>query len=109
MNDFALSKKWLFSLEKTGDRSRLVKGKSYARQGHIAGVTLNIQTGELVAEVKGSRRTPYQVEWVMGPLSDEDKQVIVSTIKESPTFLAAFEQHKVPVELMDVLKKKALY
>lgn len=63
---------WVESLEQRArlDPNRLPRGRSYARSGAVGPLTL--APGEILAEVQGSRRTPYTVRVRVRPFTADE-------------------------------------
>ena len=69
-------KAWCKNLERYADyASRLDRGKRYVRAGTV--IDLKIKKGRIDAKVQGSRRTPYNVEIRISPLSEESCERII--------------------------------
>src|SRR6187401_1720223 len=59
------SRRFLDVLESFALGSRLSRGRTYARKGQV--IDLQVVTGEVRANVQGSRRRPYQVQVGLAP------------------------------------------
>jgi len=62
------SRRFLSAIESILTGGRLTRGRTYARQGQV--IDLGIGSGLVVAQVQGSRRTPYGVQISMPAASD---------------------------------------
>ena len=63
------SRRFLSAVESILTGGRLTRGRTYARQGQV--IDLGIGAGLVVAQVQGTRRTPYGVQITMPAASDE--------------------------------------
>src|SRR5580704_19241701 len=63
---------WVEALEQRAqlDPNRLPRGRTYARTGAVG--TLTLGPGEVLADVQGSRRSPYKVRVRVRQFSDAD-------------------------------------
>lgn len=79
---------WCKNLERYADfSSRIARGKRYVRSGTV--IDLQIEKGNVVAKVQGSRKTPYKVEIKISPISEDACQTI---IERCTTKVANIEQ-----------------
>jgi uncharacterized Zn finger protein len=76
------------------------RGRRYARQGQL--VDFDVQPGHLVAQVQGSRRTPYVVTAAAPVLSDEQWGEIETVMRSRVGFAARLLSGEVPHELETV-------
>ena len=72
------SRRFLSAVESILTGGRLTRGRTYARQGQV--IDLGIGAGLVVAQVQGTRRTPYGVQITMPAASDERWAAIVETL-----------------------------
>jgi uncharacterized Zn finger protein len=89
-------------LDSYGLGARMQRGRRYARQGQL--VSFGVQPGVLVAQVQGSRRTPYVVTVAAPPLSDAQWERIEATMRTRAAFAARLLAGEVPPELEAVFK-----
>ena len=73
------------------------RGRRYARQGQL--VSFDVQPGLLVAQVQGSRRTPYMVTVVAPALSETQWTDIEAAMRSRVAFAAQLIAGEVPPEL----------
>src|SRR5690348_13264706 len=72
------SKRWVNVLESFGLGTRLTRGRSYARQGQV--VSIDIQVGEVKAKVQGSSPRPYKVSIALKPLTEAQWDKVTETM-----------------------------
>ncbi len=87
-------------LDSYGLGARMQRGRRYARQGQL--VSFDVQPGVLVAQVQGSRRTPYVVTVAAQALSDAQWDLIADAMRARVAFAARLLAGEVPPELETV-------
>ncbi|WP_432510480.1 SWIM zinc finger family protein [Kineococcus sp. SYSU DK001] len=95
------SQRFVDGLERTGDRGRLQRGRTYARAGQV--VELRPRPGAVGARVQGSRPRPYLVEVTVRRWSGAEVEAVVATVVENPLLLAPLFAGDVPPGLVDLL------
>ncbi|MDY0200697.1 MAG: DEAD/DEAH box helicase [Tenuifilaceae bacterium] len=80
--------------------NRLPRGRSYARNGYVK--EINTLNNRIDAKVKGSRRTPYNVQISVPPFSDSEKKKIIQAIIEDPLLLSHLLNRELPHELNEL-------
>lgn len=80
---------WVDALEGRAqlDPNRLPRGRTYARQGRAAGVTL--APGKITAPVQGSRAQPYRVTIEVRTFTDEEWERVVAVVASKIAHAAA--------------------
>ena len=91
------SKRWLRVLEALGMGSRLMRGRSYARQGQV--LSIDIQAGQVNARVQGSLRTPYTIEIHLSPLDDEQWAQVIAVLASQALFAAKLLAGEMPQDI----------
>ncbi|GHO89355.1 SWIM zinc finger family protein [Dictyobacter formicarum] len=91
------SKRWLQVLEALGMGSRLMRGRSYARQGQV--LSIDIQAGQVNARVQGSLRTPYTIEIQLSPLDDEQWEQVIALLASQALFAASLLAGEMPQDI----------
>lgn len=86
--------RWLAALEQFGWESRLRRGRSYARTGHVASIEL--KPGLVQARVKGSRPRPYSVQIHLPVLPAELWERAIDELAEQARFAAALLAGEMP-------------
>lgn len=91
---------WVTALEdSTLDSGRLSRGRTYARQGMVGGVT--IAPGQVKAAVQGSRPRPYRSAVHLPVLTDPQWDTLLDTIAARAGHLAALLDDEMPAGLVD--------
>jgi uncharacterized Zn finger protein len=94
------SRRFLSAVESILTHGRLTRGRTYARQGQV--IDLGIGSGLAVAQVQGTRRTPYGVQISMPALSDERWRAIVETLAGQAGYAARLLAGELPHQIEDV-------
>lgn len=97
MADAWWSQRLVDLLDSYGLGTRMQRGRRYARQGQL--VDFDVHPGHLVAQVQGSRRTPYVVTAAAPALSDAQWDEIESAMRSRVGFAARLLSGEVPPEL----------
>ncbi|MBS3812804.1 SWIM zinc finger family protein [Candidatus Bipolaricaulota bacterium] len=96
-----IGKRWIEVLESFGKSNRLERGRRYARKGQVREV--NISSGQVTAEVQGSRSDPYRVRIDLEPYPERIWREITDELSSVPLYYAAFSSGSVPEDFHDVL------
>ncbi|MEO8697523.1 MAG: SWIM zinc finger family protein [Acidimicrobiales bacterium] len=91
------SKRFVEALESYGLGGRMSRGRRYARSGQV--MSLDVQTGLLVAQVQGSRRTPYVVTIRASTPTPTQWRKIDEVLRSRVKFAAKLLAGEVPAEL----------
>ncbi len=94
------SRRFLSAVESILTGGRLTRGRTYARQGQV--IDLGIGAGLVVAQVQGTRRTPYGVQISMPAASDERWEAIIETLAGQAGYAARLLAGELPHEIEDV-------
>ena len=94
------SRRFLSAVESILSSGRLTRGRTYARQGQV--IDLGIGSGLVVAQVQGTRRTPYGVQITMPALSDERWGAIVETLAGQAGYAARLLAGELPHQIEEV-------
>jgi uncharacterized Zn finger protein len=94
------SRRFLSAVESILTAGRLTRGRTYARQGQV--IDLGIGSGLAVAQVQGTRRTPYGVQISMPAASDERWEAIVEMLAGQAGYAARLLAGELPHEIEDV-------
>lgn len=89
-------------LESYGLGARMQRGRRYARQGQL--VSFDVQPGLVIAQVQGSRPTPYIVNVGFAPLTDAEWGDVQRSIEATLQFSARLLAGEVPRELEAVFE-----
>ncbi|HZG69700.1 MAG TPA: SWIM zinc finger family protein, partial [Herpetosiphonaceae bacterium] len=93
------AKRWIAVLETFGWGSRLTRGRSYARQGQV--LNIDLQVGRVNARVQGSRATPYRVKIEIPPLGDAQWERAIDSMAEQAIFAAKLLAGEMPQNIED--------
>ncbi len=99
-------KEWLNALKGVDLTNRLPRGKSYANTGKVYDV--KIKDNKVTSKVTG-RYYDYYDTWIsFDKFTKQEKDIILDTIKDSPSVLSALLNHQLPLELHEMLLKKGV-
>lgn len=91
---------WVTALEEGAlDPKRLLRGRSYAEQGHVDAIT--VTPGLVLAYVKGSRARPYRVQVRLRTLDDTDWERFLDAAADRPGHIAALLDKEMPKSLAE--------
>lgn len=91
------AQRWIGVLEQFGWGSRLQRGRSYARKGQVA--SISIAPGQVQAKVQGTRPTPYAVTLTIAVLSDAQWQQAIDAMAGQAIFAAKLLAGEMPQEI----------
>jgi uncharacterized Zn finger protein len=91
------AQRWIGVLEKFGWGSRLQRGRTYARKGQVA--SISIAPGQVQAQVQGSRATPYKVTLKIKQLTAAQWQQAIDAMAEQAIFAAKLLAGEMPQEI----------
>ncbi len=94
------AERWVAALEGLITPLRLARGRSYARAGQV--LSIQEQTGIVLADVQGSRRTPYRVTIGLAPLSDEAWERVIAALSSRPDLAAGLLAGEMPRDIDEV-------
>jgi uncharacterized Zn finger protein len=101
---FWWAEQWMRSFEmlypSNASRSRLAKGKTYARRGQV--VELEVGPNGILARVQGSRPRPYQVRLELNRLRRETWGRILHHVAGKAAFLAQLLEGNLPAEIEEL-------
>ncbi|MBE3577931.1 MAG: SWIM zinc finger family protein [Limnochordales bacterium] len=101
--DFGTSwwaRRWSEMLSGMISRSRLSRGRTYARAGQV--VALDVSKGTITARVQGSRVYPYRVTIRVKPLAEDAWRRVAGALAREPRFVAALLAGEIPEEIEGV-------
>ncbi len=91
---------WVTALEEGAlDPKRLLRGRSYAKKGHVDAIT--VTPGLVLAYVKGSRARPYRVQVRLRTLDDADWERFLDAAADRPGHIAALLDKEMPKSLAE--------
>jgi uncharacterized Zn finger protein len=94
------SRRFIDVLESFGMKSRLTRGRSYARSGQVLG--FEISSGYVTAQVQGSRVKPYRVRLQVLPLTSKQWHRVEQELAARAVFRARLLAGEMPAEIEDV-------
>jgi uncharacterized Zn finger protein len=89
--------RWIQVLESFHLRSRLQRGRSYARKGQVA--SIEVKRGLIEALVQGSRPSPYKVMVKVRPLQESEWKRIAEQLSTQAIFAAKLLAGEMPQEI----------
>lgn len=101
--DFGTSwwaRRWSEMLSGMISRSRLSRGRTYARAGQV--MALDVSKGTITARVQGSRVHPYRVTVRVKPLAEDAWRRVAGALAREPRFVAALLAGEMPEEIEGV-------
>jgi uncharacterized Zn finger protein len=88
-------KEWITALEETSmDSGRLSRGRTYARGGHVADIT--VSPGKITAKVHGSQPRPYKSTVYIRAFSDSEWEKLLDAVAAKAVHLAALLDRDMP-------------
>ena len=97
------AERWISALERLMDTGRLGRGRRYARAGQV--LSLHEEAGVVVAQVQGSRPTPYRVTVGLAPLSDAAWKRVYAALARRADLAAALLAGEMPRDIDEVFAK----
>jgi uncharacterized Zn finger protein len=94
------AERWVGALERLITPARLARGRNYARAGQV--LSVQEQTGTVLAQVQGSRRTPYRVTIGLEPLSDAAWERVFAALSSRPDLAASLLAGEMPRDIDEV-------
>jgi len=94
------SQRFVAVLDSYGLGTRMQRGRRYARAGQV--LSLEVRPGQLLAQVQGSRRTPYLVTVDPTPVTDTGWATVDAALGARVVFAARLLAGEVPPELEEV-------
>lgn len=95
------SQAWLTSIE-AEDPPRMQRGKAYARKGKVELLEVSASQGQVKAQVRGSRRNPYTVEFSFAPFNAQTKEQLEKLLQSQTGLLA----HGLPSDWEQLLQSQ---
>ena len=95
---------WLNALTSIDMANRLPRGKTYANKGAVQGLT--ISQNQFSASVKGSAPRPYKIKLSVPLFTEQEKETLLTEIRENPATLAQLLNRQLPPELTEFADKR---
>ena len=99
-------KQWLNALGNIDYSNRLPRGRTYANKGAVKNFEINNNLIE--ANVQGSQRKPYQQTILLQRFTTQEKEIIIETVAEDMSVLAALLSRQMPKELDKLLNQQGI-
>lgn len=91
------AQRWVAALERLVDSGRLARGRTYARKGQVLSI---VETKDgIIAQVQGSRRTPYKINIHIAPLTDAQWNKVFDVMAEQAMFTAQLLAGEMPPDI----------
>ena len=91
------AQRWSQALSRLMDSGRLSRGRTYARRGQV--ISIEEKGREILAEVQGSRPTPYKVRIELAALPDEAWDRVLDELAEQAIFAAQLLAGEMPQDI----------
>jgi uncharacterized Zn finger protein len=100
------ARRWIALLESFDIGARLGRGRSYARSGQVLSIEIN--KGNVSAEVQGSRPKPYDVELKIKTLSTADWKKLAGALSREALFAAKLLAGEMPPDIEKIFNATGL-
>ncbi|SOD95935.1 SNF2-related protein [Spirosoma fluviale] len=95
---------WLNALTSIDMANRLPRGKTYANKGAVQG--LSISQNQISASIKGTAPRPYKSKLSVPLFTEQEKDWLLTEIRENPATLAQLLNRQLPPELTEFADKR---
>lgn len=100
------AKRWIEVLESFEMGSRLSRGRDYAKKGHV--LSIQIEEGQVLARVQGSRPKPYDIDVRMQTLPEADWAKVAARLARQAVFSARLLAGEMPDEIEEIFEDEGL-
>ena len=100
------ARRWIEVLESFEMGSRLNRGREYAKKGHV--LSIQIDEGQVLARVQGSRPKPYEIDIRIHTLPEEDWSKIAARLAQQAVFSARLLAGEMPGEIEEIFEEEGL-
>jgi uncharacterized Zn finger protein len=100
------ARRWIEVLESFDMGSRLNRGREYAKKGHV--LSIQIEEGQVIARVQGSRPKPYEIDVRMHTLPEADWAKIAGRLAEQAVFSARLLAGEMPADIEEIFEEEGL-
>ena len=97
---------WLNALTSIDMANRLPRGKTYANKGAVH--SLAISQNQISASIKGSAPRPYKAKLSVPLLTEQEKDALLTEIRENPATLAQLLNRQLPQELTEFANRRRI-
>ena len=99
---------WVEAMERIDyNTNRLPRGRTYARNGNV--LDIDIENGQVLAKVQGSRPRPYDVKINLKKFSPKEIAKIKEIIASNPAIASELSLGKLPESLLSILEMEKLF
>ncbi|MCF8786410.1 SWIM zinc finger family protein [Rhodococcus ruber] len=95
------SKELVAAMEQVADKSRLARGRTYARSGQV--VSMRLEPGAAVGEVQGSQLRPFTSTVTIRTLDEDAVADLIDRVRSAPGMLVRLAGGALPEELGPLL------
>jgi uncharacterized Zn finger protein len=89
--------RWIAAVEAVMDRSRLSRGRTYARKGQV--LALQEVEGKIIGRVQGSSRKPYKYAIELRHLDERQWGQVLDALNQRPSFVAQLLAGEMPRDI----------
>jgi uncharacterized Zn finger protein len=100
------ARRWIEVLESFDMGSRLNRGREYAKKGHV--LSIQIEEGQVIARVQGSRPKPYEIDVRIHTLPETDWAKIAGRLAEQAVFSARLLAGEMPADIEEIFEEEGL-
>lgn len=100
------ARRWIEVLESFDMGSRLNRGREYAKKGHV--LSIQIEEGQVLARVQGSRPKPYEIDVKIHTLPEADWAKIAGRLAEQAVFSARLLAGEMPADIEEIFEEEGL-
>lgn len=100
-------KQWLNALNDIDYSNRLPRGRTYANKGMA--YDIKIDENRITAKVRGSRPTPYRVDFKIPLFGANSKAKIIEIVTGNPLFLSQLLNRELPKELKETCENAGVH
>ena len=93
-------RRWVETLESFDIGARLGRGRSYARQGQVA--EMSIGAGEVTASVQGTRWEPYEISIALRAFTEKEWQAVMKRLRRAPQVIGALLNGEMPAQVEEL-------
>lgn len=99
-------RRWVETLESFDIGARLGRGRSYARKGQVA--ELSIGAGEVTASVQGTRWEPYEISIALRAFTEKEWQAVMKRLRRAPQVIGALLNGEMPAQFEELFTAAGL-
>ncbi|NJM58338.1 MAG: hypothetical protein HC857_14175 [Synechococcales cyanobacterium RU_4_20] len=100
------SQQWLDLINSYRFKKRLERGWRYARQGNVLSIRFRKQ--RVLSTVQGTEPSPYRLSLWLDPFTDEDWDLVITTLSQKAVFSAKLLAGEMPANIEEVFAANGL-